>query len=175
VKKAVPLLIVLTVLAAVTVISIRLLPAGQNNARQGGRNVRGHIFPGNVGGYNLTDLVEGEAAQANIEMLHGGVGIEVTDAFVATYTRDRESFILWISVSGTEDDAHYLLDIMDEKIPASTVFTNRQVLQTESNTYYYVTGAGMENFYWVEGTRVFWVGIMAQNLMEALQLIINNF
>lgn len=182
-KKILPALVITAVLIGVILMSVRNLPSRDEQvspstppSQNASADDSGELnFPGDLQGFQLIQFVEGEAALADMVQLHGGVPIEAENGYIATYGNNSESFVLWITVSKNEEEAEYLLDIMDEKIPDSPVFTNRQEFETPNNTYYYVSGAGMENFYWYDENRVYWAGIQSENIMETLQLIINNF
>ncbi|MDW7674728.1 MAG: hypothetical protein SCK28_09350 [Bacillota bacterium] len=143
-----------------------------NTASSGTLSLQASI-PTQVDGFRLDSVITGDEAIQNISRLHG-TDIEIVDGLVAEYASSDSHFVVWISQSSDEQEAKYLLDIMDEKIPASPVFTNRQEFVIGDTTYYYVTGAGMENYYWYKGTKVYWVGITSGNDMEILRTVINS-
>ncbi|MBS4025567.1 MAG: hypothetical protein KGZ96_07825 [Clostridia bacterium] len=134
----------------------------------------GAVVPHKVGSFDLVGLETGPEALDNINRLHG-TKIDIIDGYVAQYANENSSFVLWMSESRDDKEARYLFDIMDEKMPNSPMFKNRTELDFEGRSLIYVTGAGMENYYWVEGRKNYWVGIFTGDEMEILQLVVENF
>lgn len=178
-QKRLGIVVAILALVLVAIVSVNLLPTEHSELPTGGEQQGQGIslyanVPHKLGDFDLISLQTGADAVSNISRLHG-TGIDIVDGLVAEYATDENSFVLWISDSRDDEEAQYLFDIMDEKMPESPMFLNRTELELNGNTYIYVTGAGMENYYWVDGIRNYWVGVYAGDDMEIVQLVVDNF
>jgi hypothetical protein len=169
------LVLVLAVIAGLNIFSQGdgNLPVGSGEKAAPGMSL-GSTVPHKLGGLDLVGLEAGQEAVDNISRLHG-TKIDIIDGLVARYTGGNSDFILWVSESRDDEEARYLFEIMDEKMPSSPMFKNRTEIDIAGRTVIYVTGAGMENYYWVEGTKNYWVGIYAGDALELVSLVMENF
>lgn len=132
-------------------------------------------IPHKVGDFDLVGLSTGEEAISNISRLHG-TGIDIVDAYIAEYANPAgDAFVLWVSESRDEEEATMLFDVMDEKMPNSPMFQNRAEVTFAGQRVIYVTGAGMENYYWATGLINYWVGIHQGDDEQIMNLVIDNF
>jgi len=167
-------------LAIVAIITVKFLPTDFSNqptglGQQGNQNVSlGSSIPDKLGKFDMVGVETGIEAVQNISRLHG-TGIDIVDGFVVQYVNEDSAFILWVSESRNDEEARYIFDLMDEKMPNSSMFINRTEVNFGDKTLIYVTGAGMENYYWVEGTLNYWVGVFEGDELDILELVINNF
>jgi len=129
-------------------------------------------LPRDVEGIPLVELKSGQEALKSINRLHG-TSIEVVDGYVATYQKGAEKVQVWISRAASEEKARELVDIMTSKMQNHQVFSTPDRYDIKGRTFYYTTGAGMQNYYWVQGADVYWVGIVSPNEMRIIQKFIH--
>ncbi|GAW93744.1 hypothetical protein [Calderihabitans maritimus] len=131
-------------------------------------------FPQALAGMPLVHLVTGEQAIAQISKLHG-TNIPIENGYIAMYRSEDRQAVLWISESATSEEAEELLKIMDEKMPGSSAFSNYTVKVIDGKTYYYVTGIGMHNYYYLKGNRVYWLGTNVEPAEDILKEAVKLF
>ncbi|MBO8168597.1 MAG: hypothetical protein H0Z35_05320 [Thermoanaerobacteraceae bacterium] len=132
-------------------------------------------FPKELAGMSLIKLVTGEEAKRNISQLHG-VEIEVDKGLIAMFGAENGSrhMVIWVTESSNKAEATKLLQIMDEKMPDSKAFSNYQVKLLNGHTYYYVSGIGLDNYYYQKGRRLYWVGIKDKDPEQTLLSIVDK-
>lgn len=173
----------LALLFVVAFASMQFLPTehadmdvDNSNAQEASSNISATAnLPHRLPGFEQTQLFVGEEAIEMLSRLHGGVEIDVADAYEAVYEGEAGAFRIWYSKSPTVEEGQYLFDVMDEMMPASQAFTNRTEIEIDGNTYIYVFGMGMDNYYWVDGAANYWIAVTAEDTKEVLQLVIDNF
>ncbi len=133
-------------------------------------------FPKQLAGLPLVKLSTGPDAVKSISRLHG-TGIDVVRGIVAMYGSHDGSrqLMVWVSESRSKAEATKLLNIMDEKMPNSNAFSNYQVKILDGRTYYYVSGIGLDNYYYQKGKRLYWVAIKDNNPEATLLSIVDKF
>jgi hypothetical protein len=179
-QKKLGLIVAILALIVVAIISVKFLPTEHGNqlngsGQQGGQGVSlGASIPHKLGSFDLVGVETGPEAVQNISRLHG-IDIDIVDGLVAQYANDDSSFVLWVSENRSDEEARRLFDVMDEKMPNSSMFKNRTEVDVEGRTIIYVTGGGMENYYWVEGAKNYWVGVFEGDDLEIVSLVVSNF
>ncbi|WP_366923594.1 hypothetical protein MFMK1_000497 [Metallumcola ferriviriculae] len=133
-------------------------------------------FPAELAGMPRVELSVGPDAVKNISGLHG-TDIEIVEGLVAIYSTAKEDrqMIVWVSESRNKQEATKLLTIMDNMMPNSSAFSNYQVKILNGRTYYYVTGIGMDNYYYQKGKRLYWVAIKDKDPETVLLNIVDRF
>lgn len=130
-------------------------------------------LPREVEGIPLVELQSGQEALKSINRLHG-TSIEVVDGYVATYQKGAEKVQVWISRAASEEKARELVEIMTQKMQDNPVFEKPERFDIKGRTFYFTTGAGMQNYYWAQGTDVYWVGVVSPNEMKIIQKFISH-
>ena len=132
-------------------------------------------FPKELAELPLAHIITGDEAKTQISQLHG-TDIEITEGLVAMFGApgDNRQMMMWISESATKEDATKLLDIMNEKMLSNKVFSNFQEKDLDGLTYYYVSGIGLDNYYYQKDKRLYWIGINDSNSEAILQQIIDK-
>lgn len=133
-------------------------------------------FPKNIQGLNLQQVVSGPQALSMISRLHGS-DIPVKQGYIASYAGSQGQIMIWISESEKTDQAKQLLQIMDRKISAAgnsgpsgqPPFTDRRELTVNGIKVIAVKGMGMENYYYQDGTKVYWVAAGGVAPVKALE------
>lgn len=120
------------------------------------------IFPDTIEDLKLTNYFEGDAARQDVQSLHG-MEMNVKSAYKAIYRGDSKVTI-WMSESGSEEDASSLLDKMVAGIRAMNsrgmvLFSDPEVRQISGIKMYYSVGDGEFHYYYVKGVRLFWIAI----------------
>lgn len=116
-------------------------------------------FPHTLAGLELTGApLTGPAAAEEISKLHG-TDIPVQNAYLAQYGKGEQKVFIWIAEGATVEEAGKLLLAMDQKMPTNKVFTDYRQVQGGGDTFYYVRGLGMDNYYFQDGRRVYWVAL----------------
>ncbi|HEX3032099.1 MAG TPA: hypothetical protein VHS59_07640 [Bacillota bacterium] len=113
-------------------------------------------LPEQISGLPLTALVSGPEAVSDISRMHGK-GIAVVEGYIARYTGGDREITLWVSVSASEAEAAALFRVMDAKMPASRVFTQRKVIKLDNKEVISVQGMGLSHFYWLQGKYNYWL------------------
>ncbi|MHB8172627.1 MAG: hypothetical protein ACYDG6_13985 [Thermincolia bacterium] len=125
-------------------------------------------FPQSLAGSTLAgEVVSGPDAMQNIDRLHG-TSITIVEGYVVQYLGKNEVTV-WVSVSANTDDALALFDIMDKKMPASQVFTNREEMQVDGKQVIKVLGMGQDHYYWVRDKQVYWIAVGGGDSLNVLQ------
>lgn len=119
--------------------------------------------------------VEGEAALAQVDRLHG-TGIPLADAFVATYARDGNRLQAWAGLAQDEAAAAELMRQMVEGIEKGrSPFSNLRPATVSGQPIYQVDGPGGEHFFYVSGHAVIWLIVEAGDAQAILPTAIEAF
>lgn len=114
--------------------------------------------PEQIASLPRTEFVSGPEAIQQIAMMHGK-NISLDEGHIAKYKSGDKEVTLWISVSPSKEEGAALFKLMDEKMPASKVFQNRQEVKISSRKVVKVNGMGQEHYYWVSGKYNYWVAV----------------
>ena len=114
--------------------------------------------PEKVASFSRTEFISGPEAIKQIAMMHGK-DIKLEEGHIAKYQSGGKEITLWISVSPSREEGDKLFRLMDDKMPASKVFKNRQELQIGDRRVIKVDGMGQEHYYWVSGEYNYWVAV----------------
>ncbi len=116
------------------------------------------VAPGNLGAYELGDLVTGPAAVAQMSRLHGK-GVGVMDGYVAHYSGPSGGAVLYVGEAASEKDSVELLRQMEERIAAgSRYFAGLRRLTVEGVEVFTVRSGPETHYFWQTGKRVIWIG-----------------
>ena len=119
------------------------------------------IFPQEIMGMKLANLISGEQAKQSVSGLHG-LDIKLKEAYIATYQDEKgSSAIVWISESNNVAEAKQLFDVMDQKMPNNTFFTNyeRKDYKGLDVCYVYWPKMNMHDFYYLIDDKNYWVAV----------------
>ena len=119
------------------------------------------IFPEQVMGMKLVSLISGEEAQKSVAGLHG-LNIKLKEAYIGTYQSEKgSSAIIWVSESNNIAEAKKLFEIMDQKMPGNSFFTNYKRINYKGIDlrYVYWPKMNMHDYYYLIGTKNYWVAI----------------
>lgn len=128
--------------------------------------------PEKIAALTRTEFISGPEAIQQIAMMHGK-NITLYDGHIAIYKSGSSEVTLWISVSPSRAEGEGLFQLMDEKMPASEVFKNRQEVEIRSRKVVKVDGMGQEHYYWVSGEYNYWVAVAGtdgKTIVEDLML-----
>ena len=171
-KKTLTILIIVIVLAVAGVSAALLYNL---YGSPGPSSLTEKTFPTTLAGMNLAQISSGNQAMGMISQLHGKQ-ITVKQGFIAQYAGTGGSqMTLWISESNSAAEAVQLMEIMDKKIPASKAFTGRKEITANNTKAIYVQGMGMDNYYWQQGDRVYWIAVGGADSMQLLQEVMKSF
>ncbi|AVX20275.1 MULTISPECIES: hypothetical protein [Carboxydocella] len=154
--------IALALLAAIAI--IWRLPGQSAESQQA------ELVPPQLAWLPRVKLVSGPPAIQQIAMMHGKP-LQLAEGYIAIYQSGDSEIMLWLSVSNNEEEALKLFQQMDEKMPASQVFTGRQELKIKGQQVIRVEGMGQEHYYWVQGKYNYWVaanGVAGRQAVEEL-------
>ncbi len=115
-------------------------------------------LPSQLGGASLASFYSGPGAVRDIIRLHRA-DFPLADGLIARYEGDSSEIYVWVSVSHAAEEAAELMRLMVEKMPASTVFTEKETFMAGDTEVYHVTGIGMDHYYWLEGLYVYWLAV----------------
>lgn len=120
-------------------------------------------------GCETTSVKTGKEADKDIFRLHGKE-IDFENSYVAEYfCQNGSTAIIWASFSKTVDEAEVLFKQMDDKMPASRVFTNRMEMKSGGYDIIYVAGMGMDNYYFVDGKANYWIAAKGKDTVRILK------
>ncbi|RJQ38208.1 MAG: hypothetical protein C4550_07005 [Nitrospiraceae bacterium] len=114
--------------------------------------------PEKIASLPRTEFISGPEAIQQIAMMHGK-NISLDEGHIAKYKSGGTEVTIWISVSPSREEGEELFRLMDEKMPASKVFKNRQEVEIRSRKVVKVDGMGQEHYYWVSGKYNYWVAV----------------
>lgn len=114
--------------------------------------------PKKIASIPLAEAISGQEAIQQIAMMHGK-DISLDEGYIAKYISGGTEVTLWISISPSREEGEELFRLMDEKMPASKVFKNRQEIVVRSKKVIKVDGMGQEHYYWVSGKYNYWVAV----------------
>ncbi|GAB4261696.1 hypothetical protein [Thermincola ferriacetica] len=144
-------------------------PAGYNQS-EGDRDLSGQgvlRIPDELLGAKKMQEQSGPTAIDAISKMHR-TSINVVNAYILVYGKPNTRITLWLSVSSSVEEAAQLFREMDQKVPASQVFTGREPVTLAGREVIKVNGMGQEHFYWQEGKINYWVAIQGEGNREAL-------
>lgn len=124
-------------------------------------------LPDQAGSLTLATFYSGEAAIRDILKLHNS-SFPLDEGLIARYESESGEATVWVSVSPDAEEASELMRLMVEKMPASQVFTEESTFEAGGKTVYYVTGMGMDHYYWQEGIYIYWVAVDGAEPLEVL-------
>lgn len=119
------------------------------------------VFPQEIQGMKLVDLITGEKAQKSVAGLHG-LDIKLKEAYIGTYENEKgSSAIIWVSESDNIAEAKKLFEVMDQKMPTSSFFTNYERINYQGLDvrYVYWPKMSMHDFYYLIGDKNYWVAV----------------
>lgn len=120
-------------------------------------------------GCETTSLKTGKDADRDIFRLHGKE-IDFEKSYVAEYfCQNGSTAVIWASFSKTIDEAAELFKQMDDKMPASKAFTNRMTMKSDGYDVVYVTGMGMDNYYFVDGKANYWIAAKGKDTLQIVK------
>jgi hypothetical protein len=115
-------------------------------------------LPPTVAGLPLVNFYSGEPAIRDILRLHNN-DFPLLEGVIARYGEGDREATVWISVSPDEQEAALLMELMVTKMPESPVFSEEENFQAAGTTLYFVTGMGMNHYYWLDGLHVYWLAV----------------
>jgi hypothetical protein len=136
----------------------------------------GRPFPAEINGLPRTAYVTGEAARAEISKLHGKE-IPASSAEVATYGGGQEKVVVWVTASPTKEEAQALFRRMWERMEANpATYTRPELLNIKNKAYFSTRGNGAENYFYLRGTRIYWVALEVppDKIMGVLSFVVNQ-
>ncbi len=130
-------------------------------------------FTANIGTLELVDLLQGDVAKESIVQLHR-TNMELKDAYVAKYVGENKQFTIWASVAPSVQEAEGQLQIMHNKMDASSVFTGHQTSLINGKEYHFVKGMGQDHYFYQRGDDVIWIAIQTsqQDTMKVVSDVI---
>ncbi len=134
-------------------------------------NSSNQLVPEQLGGLPRTAMLSGTEAITEISQLHGKE-IALAEGYIAKYAAVDREITLWLSLSGTEQEGATLFRDMDVKIPASKVFSNRQVIKVKDVDVISVQGMGQNHYYWLQGKYNYWIATNAPEPSSILEEVI---
>lgn len=145
-------------------------PAGSSPAASGS-----DVTPVSLAGLSLLQLVDGEAAKAQTEQLHGkGLGEGFDAAWIGHYGESGQG-TLWVSRSGAEGAAQTLMDRMTERIrEGNSPFVNLQAVEESGVPVIALDGMGQKHYYFRAGTDLYWLAVIPERASTALGELVAN-
>ena len=128
--------------------------------------------PEKIASLPRTEFISGPEAIQQITMMHGK-NISLDEGHIAKYKSGDTEITLWISVSPSREEGEELFRLMDEKMPASKVFKNRQEVEIRNRKVIKVNGMGQEHYYWFSGKYNYWIAVAGtdgKTIVEELML-----
>lgn len=128
--------------------------------------------PVQIASLSRTELISGTEAIQQIVKMHGK-NISLEEGHIAKYQSGGTKLTLWISISPTSKEGETLFRLMNERMPVSKVFSNRQELEIGGKKVFKVVGMGQEHYYWVSGKYNYWIalgGTEGKTIVEDLML-----
>ncbi|MDW7684316.1 MAG: hypothetical protein SCK29_09400 [Bacillota bacterium] len=115
-------------------------------------------LPEMVAGLPLVNFYSGEAAMREITRLHNS-DFPLEEGLIGRYGDGTSEAVVWISVSANTAEADRLMELMVTKMPDSPVFREEETFEAAGRTVYYVTGMGMDHYYWQDGIYIYWLAV----------------
>jgi hypothetical protein len=150
-----------------------LAPAPSGGDRGTAANQEQVAIPESLGGAPRTQLATGPEAIQQISGMHG-TGIVIREGFIAMYEGAGKSLTLWVSVSPSTELANDLYQKMDNKMPVSKVFTNRQEITVQGQKVIKVLGMGQEHYYWLDGDKNYWVAVGGTDAVPVVEEVMSK-
>ncbi len=128
------------------------------------------VLPRRILDFRLIQKQTGREAVAEIKRLHPQ-DFEIENAFTAVYSNysDGSKIYIWVSVSGSEERAQELLDLMDRGIINSMIFFNSRAEMIREDMVYRVDGMDMDHYYYRHNEMVIWIATDDENSMEIVE------
>ena len=117
--------------------------------------------------FKLIQKQTGREAVAEIKRLHPKE-FEIENAFTGVYSNGSKIYI-WVSVSGSEERAQELLDLMNRDIVNSEIFSNPRAEMIMGYMVYRVDGMDMDHYYYRYNEMVIWIATDDENSMEIVR------
>ncbi|OEH84309.1 hypothetical protein BHU72_10880 [Desulfuribacillus stibiiarsenatis] len=111
-----------------------------------------------IAGFRLEKVVSGNAAKVEIERLHG-TRFPMEDAFIYHYKQSSREATIWITTTDTPDEAAEQFQVMNEKMQYSQVFLDQKMIGIDNYMIAYVSGMGMDHYYYAEDNVVVWIAV----------------
>ena len=119
-------------------------------------------------GCEVVSVKTGKDSAKDIARLHGKE-IEFQSSYVAEYKCGDDQAVIWASFSKTKDEAEELFKQMDDKMPSSKVFRSLMRMKTDGLDVAYVTGMGMDNYYFLDGKGNYWLAATGKDTVLILK------
>ncbi len=131
------------------------------------------IFPEKIGDMKLVLYRDGDIAMNEVRGLHGNnPDVNVENAYIADYrSASAGKAKFWVSESRTKEEAASLLELMNNRVGKTGMFSDSRPLNIEGITVYFVSGnpeIGLYHYFYSKDNRVFWIQI--DNPDEAYRL-----
>ncbi len=139
------------------------------------------IFPAEVAGLHLVSTVKGEDAMSLIVSFLGS-GHDIKDTYIACYNGDRHELVFWIVEMNRERDSRALFERIQGRILGSPQFSNHQEYSSNlvSSMIHYSGFSRQDsstehNFYYRNGSRVYWTTVRGDQQLETLKHFLDQF
>ena len=141
--------------------------------------------PEKLGDMKVGSVIEGSAAMAQVNQLHG-TDIELVSVSIAEYSHDfnpyhknDEQVTVWVGKTKSDELALELTGRMFEGIRdgGSSGFRNPQKLSVDGYEIFQIDGPGGTHFFYpaADPPRVVWLTIQSKDAFTLLQEALNNF
>lgn len=128
-------------------------------------------FPKNVAGLSLIIYSQGKDAIKDINKLHGKE-IPIKNGYVLQYKSNGKKATIWISDSGSKEEANFLLSQMAQRLKMdSKLFGHFLETEIKGSIIYSVLGMGQRHFFFQKDIRLFWIAVDFQ----IANLFLNEF
>lgn len=140
-------------------------------AQNRGRNVLSQ----KIGEMALVEYVTGEDAIRSIEQLHIGNITGMRNGYIAIYqSQDNAIVHIWVLEAVDGNLARRWLESMSAKIGPEFGYAPPQMItlsDANSLTAYYTEGHGMNHYYFVKDSRLYWVALINVESAEQFEFI----
>lgn len=141
--------------------------------------------PEKLGNMKIGSIIEGPAAMAQVNQLHG-TDIELVSVFIVEYSHDfnpyhknDEQVTVWVGKTKSDELALELTERMFEGIRdgGSSGFRNPQKLSVDGYEVFQIDGPGGTHFFYpaADPPRVVWLTIQSKDASTLLQEALKNF
>lgn len=168
-KKALPLIIIAAAAGLVL-----FLVAGMGNFKTEAEPFD-MVLPEKWQEYNRTALAEGDEALKLFQTEHEKK-IPFRKAIRGEYSDGTNQFTIWVAGGTSDGNASQMLVDMSNKIgTAHKTFSEPKPLDVGGVTVYRTQGQEKNNFFYVKGARVYWLGIKSADPEGLLKQIVPAF
>jgi hypothetical protein len=132
-------------------------------------------LPTEIAGLPRTAYQTGPAAVDQITKMHG-IDVTITNGQSATYEKGEEKITVWVSENKTNADARALMKAMLVKMETPKFYTVPVPLTIKDRIYFQAMGNDMQNYFYLRGNRIFWVGlkVASDKAMPALKFVVSG-